>query len=77
MGGTGPGADPGRVDLPSGNQSGDEAHQPASQFHFKGNVDLDTLQALIDEVGADLDLDRAVLVAGAPARLVGQHVLGA
>ena len=31
----------------------DEAHQPASQFPFKGNVDLDKLQALIDEVGAD------------------------
>jgi len=31
----------------------DEAHQPASQYPFKGNVDLDKLRALIDEVGAD------------------------
>ncbi len=31
----------------------DEAHQPASQFPFKGNVDLAKLRALIDEVGAD------------------------
>ena len=31
----------------------DEAHQPASQHPFKGNIDLDKLRALIDEVGAD------------------------
>ena len=31
----------------------DEAHQPASQHPFKGNVDLDKLRALIDRVGAD------------------------
>jgi tyrosine phenol-lyase len=31
----------------------DEAHQPGSQHPFKGNVDLDKLQALIDEVGAE------------------------
>ena len=31
----------------------DEAHQPSSTHPFKGNVDLDKLQALIDEVGAD------------------------
>ena len=31
----------------------DEAHDPASEFEFKGNVDLDKLQRLIDEVGAD------------------------
>ncbi len=30
----------------------DEAHLPASTFPFKGNVDLDKLSALIDEVGA-------------------------
>jgi len=30
----------------------DEAHNPNSQHPFKGNVDLDKLQALIDEVGA-------------------------
>lgn len=31
----------------------DEAHDTASQHPFKGNIDLDKLQALIDEVGAE------------------------
>ncbi len=31
----------------------DEAHNPESEHPFKGNVDLDKLQALIDEVGAE------------------------
>ena len=31
----------------------DEAHDPASTFPFKGNVDLDKLAALVDECGAD------------------------
>ncbi len=31
----------------------DEAHDPTNQHPFKGNVDLDKLQALIDRVGAE------------------------
>jgi tyrosine phenol-lyase len=31
----------------------DEAHQPANEHPFKGDVDLNKLQKLIDEVGAD------------------------
>ena len=31
----------------------DEAHDPTSHHPFKGNVDLDKLQALIDKVGAE------------------------
>jgi tyrosine phenol-lyase len=31
----------------------DEAHDPESEFAFKGNIDLNKLQALIDEVGAE------------------------
>ncbi len=31
----------------------DEAHDPQSEFPFKGNVDLDKLDALVQEVGAD------------------------
>jgi len=31
----------------------DEAHDPISAFPFKGNVDINKLQKLVDEVGAD------------------------
>ncbi len=31
----------------------DEAHDPASKFEFKGNVDLEKLRVLVAEVGAD------------------------
>ncbi len=46
----------------------DEAHQPSSEFPFKGNVDLHKMQALIDKVGADkipyLSLETNVNMAG-------------
>ncbi len=31
----------------------DEAHDPNSEYPFKGDIDLNNLQKLIDEVGAD------------------------
>lgn len=46
----------------------DQAHDPASNFPFKGNVDIDKLTKLIDEVGADnipyLSLETNVNMAG-------------
>ncbi|MBC8203284.1 MAG: tyrosine phenol-lyase [Planctomycetes bacterium] len=46
----------------------DEAHQPSSEFPFKGNVDIEKMQALIDKVGADkipyLSLETNVNMAG-------------
>ncbi|MEN8113103.1 MAG: tyrosine phenol-lyase [Actinomycetota bacterium] len=31
----------------------DEAHNPSSEFPFKGNIDLDKLRAVVDEYGSD------------------------
>ncbi|MDZ4198103.1 MAG: tyrosine phenol-lyase [Kiritimatiellia bacterium] len=46
----------------------DEAHDPDSEFPFKGNVDLDKMQKLIRDVGADrisyLSLETNVNMAG-------------
>ncbi len=46
----------------------DEAHDPQSEYPFKGNVSLEKLRALIDEVGADripyLSLETNVNMAG-------------
>ncbi|MBL4809292.1 MAG: tyrosine phenol-lyase [Phycisphaerales bacterium] len=46
----------------------DQAHDPTSLFKFKGNVDLNKMQALIDKVGADkipyLSLETNVNMAG-------------
>jgi tyrosine phenol-lyase len=46
----------------------DEAHIPSSEFPFKGNVDLDKMQGLIDRVGAEkipyLSLETNVNMAG-------------
>jgi len=46
----------------------DQAHDPTSDYPFKGNVDLDKMQALIDKVGADripyLSLETNVNMAG-------------
>jgi tyrosine phenol-lyase len=46
----------------------EDAHDPTSEYPFKGNVDLEKLQALIDRVGADripyLSLETNVNMAG-------------
>lgn len=46
----------------------DEAHQPESSFSFKGNVDMEHLRRLVDEVGADkipyISLETNVNMAG-------------
>jgi tyrosine phenol-lyase len=46
----------------------DEAHQPASRFPFKGNVDLGKLKAVVDEYGAErvpyISLETNVNMAG-------------
>lgn len=46
----------------------DEAHDPASEHPFKGNVDLDKLRALVDEVGAE---HVAYLTVGVTVNLAG------
>jgi len=46
----------------------DEAHQPSSEFPFKGNVDISKMEKLISEVGADripyISLEGCVNMAG-------------
>lgn len=59
----------------------DEAHDPESQFPFKGNVDLGKVQRLIDEVGADripyLSLETNVNMAGGqPCSLENVRAVG-
>ena len=50
----------------------DEAHDPQAILPFKGNIDIDKLKALIDEVGADQDPLR--LLAGTVNMAGGQPV---
>ncbi|MFW6330622.1 MAG: beta-eliminating lyase-related protein, partial [Gemmatimonadota bacterium] len=46
----------------------DEAHDPESEFRWKGNIDLDKLRALVDEHGAEkiayISFEHAVNMAG-------------
>jgi tyrosine phenol-lyase len=46
----------------------DEAHQPASDFPWKGNIDLEKLRAVVDEHGADqvayISFEHSVNMAG-------------
>ncbi len=46
----------------------DQAHEPASDFPWKGNIDLDKLKALVDKYGADqiayISFEHAVNMAG-------------
>ncbi len=46
----------------------DEAHQPESEFPWKGNIDLDKLKALVDEHGAEkmayISFEHSVNMAG-------------
>jgi tyrosine phenol-lyase len=46
----------------------DEAHDPQSEFHWKGNIDLDKLRALVDEHGPEqiayISFEHSVNMAG-------------
>ncbi len=58
----------------------DEAHDPASEHPFKGNIDLDKLAAVVDEVGADripyVSFEANVnLAGGQPASLANYHAV--
>lgn len=46
----------------------DEAHKPVSDHPFKGNIDLDKFQKLIDEKGAE---NIAYITVGAPVNMAG------
>jgi tyrosine phenol-lyase len=60
----------------------DQAHDPASEYPFKGNVDLDKLRALVDSRGADkiayISLETNVNMAGGqPVSLANVRELNA
>lgn len=57
-----------------------EAHDPSNEFPFKGNVDLDKMQKLVDDVGADkipyISLEGCVNMAGGqPFSMANLHDL--
>ncbi len=58
----------------------DEAHNPSDEFPFKGNIDMDKMQKLVDKVGADkipyVSLEGCVNMAGGqPFSMANLHDL--